>query len=399
MLTSIVRRPVLCRHVIALVLGLTAIGGSSGWGQMIYPVGSQTAPPAAAAKTFDLSLLGDGAGQAADGARVAGVGQECGRRRPLFPLPAQQVKIRIDEPVFVTPVHDVLLVLEEGSRNRVHRARHGEESGDRPDQVCGLWSGHMERAAFGRSHRGRVHQPRVAAAVDRQPAIALAGYSHALRLAQCAGSLAFYVSPGMAARACSATPGSRTWPLRTFSPWRGRRKPGGCPRCGRGHYVPLRLKRLDEKHVDKFETSFEECAPGRNSAANEWSAFGAIGNMDFNCMGRELWVRYPAFELAVPPARRKVRHRARPIGELPLGAGQQPIARHLGRLATRRVAVQGFGDDRSQPAMRELRSVQAGGSESHGQAAAEQAVCRRGRTAGHARSRTACSAAWAKTRF
>ena len=37
--------------------------------------------------------------------------------------------------------------------------------------------------------------------------------------------------------------------------------------------------------------------PGRNSAANEWSAFGAIGNMDFNAMGRELWVRYPAFEL------------------------------------------------------------------------------------------------------
>jgi hypothetical protein len=66
---------------------------------------------------------------------------------------------------------------------------------------------------------------------------------------------------------------------------------------GRGQYVPLRLKRLDEKHVYKFETSFEECAPGRNSGANEWSAFGAIGNMDFNAMGRELWVRYPAFEL------------------------------------------------------------------------------------------------------
>ena len=68
-------------------------------------------------------------------------------------------------------------------------------------------------------------------------------------------------------------------------------------KVGRGQYVPLRLKRPDEKHVDKFETSFEECAPGRNSGANEWSAFGAIGNMDFNAMGRELWVRYPAFEL------------------------------------------------------------------------------------------------------
>ena len=66
---------------------------------------------------------------------------------------------------------------------------------------------------------------------------------------------------------------------------------------GRGNYVPPRLRRLDEKRIRKFETSFEECAAGRNSAANEWSAFGAIGNVDFNCMGRELWVRYPAFEL------------------------------------------------------------------------------------------------------
>jgi hypothetical protein len=68
-------------------------------------------------------------------------------------------------------------------------------------------------------------------------------------------------------------------------------------KVGRGQYVPQRLKRLDEKHINKFETSFEECAPGRNSGANEWSAFGAIGNMDFNAMGRDLWVRYPAFDL------------------------------------------------------------------------------------------------------
>ncbi|MCR4411753.1 MAG: hypothetical protein NUV77_04925 [Thermoguttaceae bacterium] len=68
-------------------------------------------------------------------------------------------------------------------------------------------------------------------------------------------------------------------------------------RVGRGQYVPLRLKNVDEKRVEKFEASFEECAPGRNSAANEWTAFGAIGNFDFNCMGRDLRVRYPAFDL------------------------------------------------------------------------------------------------------
>jgi hypothetical protein len=66
---------------------------------------------------------------------------------------------------------------------------------------------------------------------------------------------------------------------------------------GRGRHVPLPLKRVEDKRVERFETSFEECAPGRNSGANEWSAFGAVGNMDFNAMGRELWVRYPAFEL------------------------------------------------------------------------------------------------------
>lgn len=68
-------------------------------------------------------------------------------------------------------------------------------------------------------------------------------------------------------------------------------------RTADGVYIPQRLKRADEKHVDRFETSFEECAPGRNSAANEWSAFGIEGDKDFNAMGRDLHVRYPVFDL------------------------------------------------------------------------------------------------------
>ncbi|OHB85471.1 MAG: hypothetical protein A2V98_26170 [Planctomycetes bacterium RBG_16_64_12] len=71
----------------------------------------------------------------------------------------------------------------------------------------------------------------------------------------------------------------------------------GYARVGKGDYVPLRLKGYDEKRVAKFETSFEECAPGRNSGANEWSAFGAEGGVNFNAMGRDLHVRYPAFDL------------------------------------------------------------------------------------------------------
>jgi hypothetical protein len=66
---------------------------------------------------------------------------------------------------------------------------------------------------------------------------------------------------------------------------------------GTGHYLPSRLPDSTARQVERFDTSFEECAPGRNSNANEWSAFGAIGDRDFNCMGREMYVRYPLYDL------------------------------------------------------------------------------------------------------
>ena len=68
-------------------------------------------------------------------------------------------------------------------------------------------------------------------------------------------------------------------------------------RVGQGAFEPQPLRSLDGKHIDKHDTSFEECAPGRNSAANEWSAFGVIGDREFNCMGRDLHVRYPVYDL------------------------------------------------------------------------------------------------------
>ena len=77
-------------------------------------------------------------------------------------------------------------------------------------------------------------------------------------------------------------------------PGRRARITSGCHAVGTGHYVPSKLPDYTAKHVERFDTSFEECAPGRNSGANEWSAFGAIGDRDFNCMGREMYVRYPA---------------------------------------------------------------------------------------------------------
>ena len=68
-------------------------------------------------------------------------------------------------------------------------------------------------------------------------------------------------------------------------------------RIGTGHYAPSKLPDPAAHHIERFDTSFEECAPGRNSNANEWSAFGAIGDRDFNCMGREMYVRYPLYDL------------------------------------------------------------------------------------------------------
>jgi hypothetical protein len=68
-------------------------------------------------------------------------------------------------------------------------------------------------------------------------------------------------------------------------------------RIGTGDYVPMKLRDYDDQHINAFQTAFEEAAPTRNSGANEWSAFGTIGDLDFNAMGRDLRVRYPLCDL------------------------------------------------------------------------------------------------------
>lgn len=64
-----------------------------------------------------------------------------------------------------------------------------------------------------------------------------------------------------------------------------------------GRYATPPLKPVGRPRELKFDTSFEEVAPGRNSAANEWSAFGADMPNMMNCMGRDMRVRYPACDL------------------------------------------------------------------------------------------------------
>lgn len=69
-------------------------------------------------------------------------------------------------------------------------------------------------------------------------------------------------------------------------------------KVGTGAYVPLTLKKPGEPRVVDFETSFEECAPGRNSPYNEWSAYGfPDGGRSFNSFGRQMRTRYPIHEL------------------------------------------------------------------------------------------------------
>jgi len=66
---------------------------------------------------------------------------------------------------------------------------------------------------------------------------------------------------------------------------------------GQGRSALLPLKPYSAQRVERFETGFEEFAPGRNSGANEWSAFGVEGDRDFNAIGRDMRVRYPLFDL------------------------------------------------------------------------------------------------------
>ncbi len=102
-----------------------------------------------------------------------------------------------------------------------------------------------------------------------------------------------------------------------FSPWDG--KPGGFAQAtigdalsappttgsdlpslvaiGKGKYSPPRLRKTGEQRQLKYDTHFEETAPGRNSAANEWSTFGWPGDRSFNNIGRDMRVRYPAYDL------------------------------------------------------------------------------------------------------
>ena len=376
-----------CRGVwgrVLLGLLVLLIGGRGATlGQTIFPFQAEDELGEGSPKTFDLKLVGDGPLNRPREQGEAEFLKEPADGRPCFLVKSQQAGMRIEEPAFLTPSSTIRWAWkkEAGSVCIVQVGLKNPETGQH--RYLGYAAGTLSEPASA----DPTVEYFVAPEIPRQwTANQRNVYDdmHKLLGWESAQVTSFFLSPwdgqpGLFADATIANVAPAD-----LQAARKQRELAALSRIGRGAYVPLRLKNPDERRVEKFETSFEECAPGRNSGANEWSAFGAIGNKDFNAMGRDLWVRYPAFELVFRLLGRGPGNRAGAIGKLPPGAGRQPAARDLGRLAARWSAVQGLGDDGPQPAVREFRSVQAADSESHGRAAAEQAVCRAGRTAGHA---------------
>ena len=262
----------------------------------IYPIEPAAGPPALAPKAFDLVLLaGAPVTRALEQGRLDRV-KDPVDGKPCFLVDSQQAGLRIDEPAFVTPATTLAWSWkkEKGTVAIVQVGLKNPETGQTRylGYAAGAWS------------EPPSPDPTVEVFLSTQPPRTWTAHERRLQedvrrvLGWSSAQItSFYFSPW------DGQPGMfRDAAIRQLAPAdqvavareAGLRR---ASRAGRGHYVPQRLMRPDETRVAKFEASFEECAPGRNSGANEWSAFGAIGNVDFNCLGRELWVRYPAFDL------------------------------------------------------------------------------------------------------
>ncbi len=264
-------------------------------GQTLFPLQTPENPPAAA-KTFDLVLLADAPVTRPLEQGTPELTADPGDGKPCFAVRTKQVGMRIDEPAFVTPATTLSWSWKkkEGKVCIVQVGLKNPETGQFRylGYAAGAWS--------------EAPSPDPTIEVFVSPQLPQEWTANERPLCDdvkkvlgwnSAQITSFFVSPWDGApglfrnavirnlTAVDQVAAGKQSELRFLS------------RVGAGEYAPLRIKNLDEKRVERFEACFEECAPGRNSGANEWSAFGAIGDMDFNCMGRDLWVRYPAFDL------------------------------------------------------------------------------------------------------
>ena len=278
------------------VIATVLCGASQTPGQMIYPVDSQRAESTVIGTPVTLSLLGGEALKRPIELGTFEFAKDAADGRPCFIVRQQQSCAKIAETVYVTPETKVSWAWkkEQGDIVLFQVTLRNPQTGE--IRYFGYGAGSLVEPPS--------PDPTVELFVDRQmprqwTVVERRLYDDMKKVLNWPGAqiVSFYCSPwdGNPGMFRDATITGLS-PVNTIELAR-QAELRRLSELGRGQWIPQRLKRPDEQHVMEYETSFEECAPGRNSASNEWSAFGAIGNTDFNAMGRELWVRYPAFEL------------------------------------------------------------------------------------------------------
>jgi len=290
---SLSRLPEMAFRSVALVLIVLA-GSRLAHGEQLFPMGNATDGPETVYREFDLPLLAD---RPIDRPMIGGnpeLIEDAGK--PCFLVRTQQAGIKIEEPAFVTPAtvltwswkkeNGTVCIIQVGLRN--------PETGQHRylGYGAGAWSEPPSPDPTVESFVS-TEIPRQWTAIRRN----LHDDIKVILGWETAQILSFYLSPwdGEAGSFRDVTikgvaDGDPTTKkqqadLALYS------------QVGKGDYLPLRIKNSQEQRVETFEANFEECAPGRNSGSNEWSTFGAEGEMDFNAIGRDMHVRYPVFDL------------------------------------------------------------------------------------------------------
>lgn len=246
-----------------------------------------------AAQTIDVELLGDGPSERPVLAGSLSPAADGPGGKPAFEVQGQQCGLRIDEPIFVGPDTRISWSWKkaEGKVIIVQLALQNPETG------AGRYFGY----GAGSISESLSPDPTVEVFVSDQLPNEWTTVSRSI-LEDVRRVLGW-----QSARVTGVY----------FSPWDG--KPGqfaqarirgalpvasagltdlaGLSAIAKGDYSPPRLKNRGEQRQLRYDTHFEETAPGRNSAANEWSTFGWPGDRAFNNIGREMRVAYPAYYL------------------------------------------------------------------------------------------------------
>ncbi len=280
---------------LVLVAATLVSGPLTGLAQSLYPI-ERPDSPVAAGEQFDLVLLSDApVGRPLEQGRIELI-KDAGDGKPCFLVNDQQVGLRIDEPVFVTSQTVVAWSWkkEQGKVTIVQVGLRNPQTGQ--TRYFGYGAGTWSESESPDPTVEMFVSPQPPRRWTRQERRLLEDIQKVLGWPTAQITSVFFSPwdghPGQfrdavirgVARTDQATM-ARDAELRRL------RASAGAGTCRWRSSGPTSPASPGSRPASR------KCAPGRNSGANEWSAFGAIGNMDFNCMGRELWVRYPAFDL------------------------------------------------------------------------------------------------------